>query len=127
MGCHQAEAVFLSFTVDRAVAEGVLTLQTAVKVAQFSLLRCEGFEVRLCFTIVWKAAFLWEPPEARLLSISSFDLSTPSLHREIAVISHAVIHCDKENHNYPGCKLHRMLMQLLLPRLLGTVSAALQK
>lgn len=47
MGCHQAEAVFLSFTVDSAVAEGVLTFQTAMKEAEFSLLRLEGFEVRV--------------------------------------------------------------------------------
>lgn len=68
MGCHRADAVFLSFTVDSAVAEGGLTLQTAVKGAEFSLPRREGFEVGPCFTIVWKAAFLWEPPEARSLS-----------------------------------------------------------
>lgn len=50
------------------MAEGVLTLQTVVKGAEFSLPRREGFEVRPCFAIVSKAAFLWEPPEARLLS-----------------------------------------------------------
>lgn len=50
------------------MAEGVLTLQTVEKGAEFSLPKREGFEVRPCFAIVSKAAFLWEPPEARLLS-----------------------------------------------------------
>lgn len=44
------------------------------------------------------------------------------MHREIAVISHTVIHCDKENHNYAACKLHRMLTRLLSSRFFSAPS-----
>ena len=50
------------------VAGGVLPLQTVAKGAEFSLPRHEGFEVGPHFAIVSKAAFVWEPPEAQLLS-----------------------------------------------------------
>lgn len=52
--------------------------------------------------------------------IRSFDVSATSTNRRIAVISHTVIRCDKENHNYSVCKLHRMLTRLLLMWFLGT-------
>lgn len=52
--------------------------------------------------------------------VRSFDLLITSTHREIATISHTVIHCDKEIHNYSPYKLHHILTWLLSAWLFGT-------
>lgn len=67
-GLSAVRGLFLSFTEKSAAAAGVLPLQMVVKGPEFSLSRQKGFEVGPCFAIISKAAFVWEPPEAHLLS-----------------------------------------------------------
>lgn len=116
MGCP----LFLSFTANSAAAGGVLPLQTVVRGDEFSLPRREGFRLGHASPLFRRQHLFGSHLTHSYYLVRSFDLLITSTHREIATISHTVIHCDKEIHNYSPYKLHHMLTWLLSAWLFGT-------